>query len=414
MVNFSTFELDNGLPVIHHHDDTTPFVVLNILYDVGARDEDPSKTGFAHLFEHLMFGGSVNIPEYDTPLQKAGGVNNAYTNNDITNYYLRVPAQNIETAFWLESDRMLSLAFSPKSLEVQRKVVCEEFKENYINKPYGDVWEHLRKLVYKKHPYQWMTIGKELSHIENAQLDDVKAFFAKYYVPANAIMAVAGNVDLETVKRLSEKWFGPIPHKPKPTRDLPTEPPQTQARTETVHKPVPSDRLYKAYHMSDRYSDKYYSADMLTDILGQGPSSRLYLQLVKEQELFSSISCYQMGTLDPGMVVISGQTREGVDIHQADKEVEKILEHVKSERIPEDELQKIKNKIETSKVFEDIDLFSRANELCWYNLLGNTDLINTEINNYLSVRPEQLQASAEEIFREDNSSTLYYLAEEKV
>ncbi len=411
MVAYSTFNLDNGLTIIHHQDETTPFVVMNILYDVGARDEDPNKTGFAHLFEHLMFGGSVNIPTYDTPLQKAGGINNAYTNNDITNYYLRVPAQNIETAFWLESDRMLSLAFSPKSLEVQRKVVCEEFKENYINKPYGDVWQYLRKLVYKKHPYQWMTIGKELSHIENATLEDVKAFFAKFYTPSNAIMSVAGNVDLETVKRLSEKWFGPIPSHAKPERKLPQEPKQTEARTETVHKEVPSSIIYKAYPMSARRSDIYYTDDMVTDILGNGKSSRLYLRLVKEQELFANINCYQMGSLDPGLVVVNGQVKDGVDVQQASDAIDEVLHEMQTQTIEEDELQKIKNKIEAVKVFEDMDLFSRANELCWFYLLGDVDKINTEVNDYMTVTADNLQDRAQKLFQKENSNTLFYLAE---
>jgi len=230
VVNFERFSLPNGLRVVVHRDTSTPMAVVNVMYDVGAKDEDPNKTGFAHLFEHLMFGGSVNIPVYDEPLQMAGGENNAYTTNDLTNYYIQIPAENLETAFWLESDRMLSLAFTDNSLEVQRKVVCEEFKEHYLNKPYGDVWLKLRELAYEVHPYRWMTIGKELSHIENAQLQDVKNFFFKHYRPVNAILVVAGNVTVDQVKTLAEKWFGPIGSGQKYNRNLPEEPQQSRAK----------------------------------------------------------------------------------------------------------------------------------------------------------------------------------------
>lgn len=290
MIKFERFVLGNGLKVLVHPDQSTPMAVVNVLYDVGARDEVASKTGFAHLFEHLMFGGSVNIPDYDEPLQVAGGENNAYTTNDLTNYYCQLPADNLETAFWLESDRMLSLAFSKKSLDVQRKVVCEEFKEHYINKPYGDVWHTMRELAFKEHPYKWMTIGKELSHVENATLEDVKAFFFKHYTPINAILVVAGNVSVEHVKTLAEKWFGDIPSGEKYNRNLPVEPKQVEARRLTVHRNVPMDAIYKTWHMCARRDEDYYATDLLTDILGGGASSRLYQSLVKEQQLFANIN----------------------------------------------------------------------------------------------------------------------------
>ena len=296
--------LDNGLKVLVHIDQSTPMAVVNVLYDVGARDEDPQQTGFAHLFEHLMFGGSVNIPDYDEPLQVAGGENNAYTTNDLTNYYCQLPSENLETAFWLESDRMLSLAFSKKSLDVQRKVVCEEFKEHYINKPYGDVWHIMRELAFKEHAYRWMTIGKELSHVENAQLEDVKRFFFKHYTPSNAILVVAGNVSVEQVRELAEKWFGDIPSGEKYKRDLPVEPEQKEERRMTVHRKVPADAIYKTWHMCSRLDDDYYTTDLLTDILGGGASSRLYQALVKEQQLFTGINCYHFGSLDAGLLAI--------------------------------------------------------------------------------------------------------------
>src|SRR3982751_1701627 len=311
MIAFNRFVLDNGLRVLVHEDHSTPMAVVNVMYDVGARDEDPNKTGFAHLFEHLMFGGSINIKDYDEPLQKAGGENNAYTTNDLTNYYCQLPAENIETAFWLESDRMLSLAFSKKSLDVQRKVVCEEFKEHYINKPYGDAWHKMRELAYTTHPYRWMTIGKELKHVENATLQDVKDFFFKHYTPVNAILVVAGNVTVEQVKQLANKWFGPIAPGIKYNRRLPEEPKQTAPRMLEVRAGVPLDALYKCWHIYPRLDKRYYVTDLITEILSGGGSSRLFQSLVKEKQLFSQIDCHQAGSVDKGIVAIEGKLVSG-------------------------------------------------------------------------------------------------------
>jgi zinc protease len=408
MLDFERFTLDNGLRVILHKDTTTPMVAVNVLYDVGARDENPERTGFAHLFEHLMFGGSENIPSYDEPLQMAGGENNAYTTNDITNYYIQLPLQNIETAFWLESDRMNALAFSEKSLDVQRKVVSEEFKEHYINKPYGDAWENLRKLAYKQHPYQWMTIGKELKHIEDAHLDDVKSFFYKHYRPVNAILSVAGNVTTEQVRQLAEKWFGSIPAGDKYNRNLPQEPQQTEARVATVEANVPLDALYKAWHIGGRMSPSYYTADLITEIMGNGVASRLHLRLVKELQLFSNISCYHTGSTDPGLLVIEGKIVEGKSIEDANAAVEAEIEKLVSGGVTEDELQKAKNKIEAMITFEDMTILSRANNLAFYELLGDADLINKEWNNYNAVTTAMLQQTAQEVFRKENSNTLFY------
>lgn len=408
MLDFERFTLDNGLRVIVHKDTTTPMVAVNVLYDVGARDENPERTGFAHLFEHLMFGGSENIPSYDEPLQMAGGENNAYTTNDITNYYIQLPLQNIETAFWLESDRMNALAFSEKSLDVQRKVVSEEFKEHYINKPYGDAWENMRKLAYKQHPYQWMTIGKELKHIEDAHLDDVKSFFFKHYRPVNAILSVAGNVTTEQVRQLAEKWFGNIPAGDKYNRNLPQEPLQTEARVATVEANVPLDALYKAWHIGGRMSPSYYTADLITEIMGNGVASRLHLRLVKELQLFSNISCYHTGSTDPGLLVIEGKIVEGKSIEDANAAVEAEIEKLISSGVTEDELQKAKNKIEAMITFEDMTILSRANNLAFYELLGDADLINKEWNNYNTVTTAMLQQTAQEVFRKENSNTLFY------
>lgn len=410
MIAFEKFQLQNGLRVIVHEDHSTPMAVFNVMYDVGARDENPAQTGFAHLFEHLMFGGSINIPDYDEPLQMAGGENNAYTTNDLTNYYIQVPSENLETAFWLESDRMLSLAFDENSLEVQRKVVCEEFKEHYINKPYGDVWHKMRELAYTTHPYRWMTIGKELSHVENAQLQDVKNFFFKHYTPSNAILVVAGDVTLEQVKTLTEKWFGSIPAGTKYERNLPQEPEQTEARTLTVTAEVPVDALYKCWHMGSRLSDGYYIADLVTEILGSGGSSRLFQSLVKEQKLFSGIDCSQSGSSDNGLVSISGRLVKGVTMEAAEAAVMQEINKFLAEGITDKELQKVKNKTESMIAFEDMSVLNRAQSLANYELLGDASLMNTELTKFQSITKEQLMAEAAKIFRNENSNTLYYFS----
>lgn len=413
MISFDRFSLANGLKVIVHEDHSTLMVAFNILYDVGARDEDPERTGFAHLFEHLMFGGSVNIPDYDEPLQMAGGENNAYTTNDITNYYIQLPKENMETAFWLESDRMLSLAFDENSLEVQRKVVSEEFKEHYINKPYGDVWNHLRKLAYKNHPYQWMTIGKELKHIEDAKLQDVKDFFFKHYRPQNAVLCVAGNTNKGEVKALAEKWFGDIPPGDKYERNLPKEERQTAARIQTIEADVPFDALYKAWHMAGRTDPQYYAADIITEVLGGGQSSRLYQRLVKEQQLFSNISCYHTGSTDPGLLVIEGRLVKGITVAQADAAIQKELDLLKAEGISDEEMEKSKNKIEAMVTFEDMNLLARANNFAFYELLGDAGMMNSELDRYLSVTKENINKAVEDIFTDANSNTLNYLAKAK-
>lgn len=413
MIHFERFTIDNGLTVLVHRDASTPMAVVNVLYNVGARDEDPEKTGFAHLFEHLMFGGSLHIESYDEPLQLAGGENNAYTTNDLTNYYCQLPAENLETAFWLESDRMLSLAFSKKSLDVQRKVVCEEFKEHYINKPYGDVWHTMRSLAYQVHPYRWMTIGKALKHVEDATLDEVKKFFFKHYTPCNAILVVAGNVQTEQVRQLAEKWFGPIPSGTRYERSLPAEPIQTVARKLEVKADVPLDAFLKTWHMSGRIDQRYYMADLITDILGGGASSRLYQKLVKEQQLFSNIDCYHFGSIDPGVIAIDGKLVKGVRIEDAEKAVEAELDKMRGEKVSEKELEKVKNKTESTITFEDMSVMSRASSLAFYELLGDASLMNTELEKYQAITADQLMEESQCIFANDNSNTLYYLSNQK-
>lgn len=406
MIQFERFSLQNGLKVIFHKDTTTPLAVVNMLYDVGARDEDPEKTGFAHLFEHLMFGGSVNIPDFDAPLQHAGGESNAFTSNDITNYYDVLPAQNIETALWLESDRMLSLGFTPKSLETQRSVVIEEFKQRYLNQPYGDVWLKLRPLAYHTHPYQWATIGKEISHIEEAKMEDVKAFFHKFYNPSNAILCIAGNFELDEVKRLVEKWYGDIPSKMKPARILTAELPQTEFREQIIERNVPSDAFYYAFKMSERKSAEYYITDMLSDALGRDKSSRLYTSIQKEQKLVTEIGAYITGSLDNGLLVISGKLSPDMTFEEVDTAIWKVLNDIQTEKISTKELDRLKNKIKTAKAFQEQGLLNRAMNLAYFELLGDADGVNQEAILYEQIQPEHILANAQDILQKTNCSLL--------
>lgn len=413
MINFSRFQLDNGLTVLVHEDHTTAMAVVNILYKVGARDESPEQTGFAHLFEHLMFGGSINIPNYDAPLQAVGGENNAFTSNDITNYYITLPSNNLETAFWLESDRMLSLAFSEQSLEVQRQVVCEEFKQRYLNQPYGDVWLKLRPLAYKIHPYRWATIGKELRHIEEATMEDVKSFFKKYYTPQNAIMVVAGDVHLEDVKALAAKWFGDIPAGNSFVRNIPNEPQQHEARKEYVEAEVPVDSIYIAFHGPDRLSTDYYAMDLISDLLSRGASSRLYRSLVKEQQLFSEINAYVMGSIDPNLFVIEGKPLPHISLEDAEGHIWRELEFLTNELVEEAELQKVKNKIESTMLFAELSILDKAMNLAFFEMLSKAEDYNEEIAKYEAVTAQDILRVAKQLFVKENSNTLYYKSKEK-
>jgi zinc protease len=406
MIHFERFELDNGLKVIFHKDTSTPMAVVNLLYDVGARDESEKQTGFAHLFEHLMFGGSVNIPEFDTELQKAGGENNAFTSNDITNYYDVLPSNNLDTALWLESDRMLSLAFTDKSLEVQRQVVIEEFNQRYLNQPYGDVWLLLRPLAYKKHPYKWATIGKEISHIENVKMKDVRSFFHRFYCPSNAILCVAGNFDFDFVKERVGFWFGSIPSEKKPPRILPAEPKQNEFREMTVQRNVPANAFYYAFKMSERKNEKYYVTDVLSDALGREKSGRLYVKLKKEKQLVSEITAYITGSLDEGLLVVTGKLNEGVDFEKFDAEFWNCLKEVKNKEISELELDRLKIKIRTAREFQDQGLLNRAMNLCFFELLGDANGINEEHYIYQAITPKMLKLVAGEVLQKENCSLL--------
>jgi Predicted Zn-dependent peptidases len=412
-MNIKKHTLSNGLRLVHTEDKSTQMVALNILYNVGARDEDPEHTGFAHLFEHLMFEGSINIPNYDEPLQLAGGENNAWTNNDITNYYLTIPRQNVETGFWLESDRMLSLNFNQKGLDVQKGVVMEEFKQRNLNRPYGDAGHLLRELAYKVHPYRWPTIGKELAHIENATLSEVKDFFFRFYAPNNAILAVTGNICFDAAVELTEKWFGAIPRREVARRIYPQESDQTEQRRMEVARDVPVDSLFMVFHMSGKISPDFYTYDILSDILCNGKSSRLQQKLVKEKRIFSGIDAYISGSIDPGLLQISGKPNTGITLEQAEQAVWEELEILKNEVIKEQELEKVKNKFESTHIFGNINYLNVATNLAWFELIGKAEDLNEEVKNYRSVTATHLRELAQKTFQPSNSCILYYRSEVK-
>ncbi|MDW3196862.1 MAG: pitrilysin family protein [Cytophagales bacterium] len=408
MIKFEEFRLDNGLQVIVHEDSNSMQVCLNILYHVGARNENPERTGFAHLFEHLMFGGSKNIPSFDEPLQAVGGDNNAFTGNDFTNYYTTIPSTNVETAFWLESDRMLSLSFDPEVLEVQRSVVIEEFKERYLNQPYGDVWMKLRPEAYKVHPYRWATIGREISHIEKATMDDVKDFFGKFYGPNNATLVLAGGITLKEAKRLSEKWFGPIPAIKVGNKDIPQEPRQEKHRLVEVTADVPTKALYKSFHMPGRSEKKYHTADLLSDLLGRGKSSPLYRELVNDQRMFHSISAYVVGSADPGLLMIEGKLKDDTTFEAAEEGINKVLTSIRSGEVDEESVDRIKSQAEASIAFGEVELLNRAVGLAFSDFLGDPNLINQELSIVQDVSKKDLLDMANDILLEDNTTTLHY------
>ena len=413
MIDFSRFGLNNGLKVLVHEDRSTPLVAMNILYNVGSRDEDPEKTGIAHLFEHLMFGGSVNIPEYDLPLQLAGGDNNAFTNNDITDYYLTVPSENIETGFWLESDRMLGLDFSQRNLDIQKNVVIEEFRQRYLNQPYGDTMLLLRPLAFKIHPYMWPTIGRNISHIENVELKDITDFFFTHYAPNNAIITLTGNITPDRAFNLTEKWFGSVPERVINPRHIPSEPLQSLERKLTVEKDVPADSLYKVWHTSDRKSDDFYSLDLLTDLLSGGDSGRLYNELVRKKGLFSEINAYITSDLDPGLMVLYGKLMKNVDIYVAERAVNEVISSLKENVIGDEEMEKVKNKFESSTVLGNTSILNKAMNLGFYELLGDPGLINKEVENYRQIDQRRVKEAAEKYLNHENCCTLYYLSSRK-
>ena len=408
MIKYERFTLENGLRVIIHEDNSTPLVAMNILYNVGSRDEEPSKTGLAHLFEHLMFGGTAAIPDYDRHLQLAAGENNAFTNNDITDYYITLPAENIETGFWLESDRMNELDFSQKNLDTQRKVVIEEFRQRYLNQPYGDALLLLRPMAYKVHPYKWPTIGRDISHIEQTTLNDIRKFFYSHYAPNNAILSLSGRIDAGKAHKLASKWFGPIPAREVAHHNLPQEPLQTSPVSEVVHRVVVSDALYKVWHIGPRLSEDFHTLDLVTDLLAGGESGRLYTKLVKQKKLFSDINAYMTSDIDPGLVILHGKLMNGVSFEVAEAEVNRIIDSLKDKPIPAKELEKVKNKYEASSHFSNTSILNKAMNLAFCELLGDPELINRETEMFRAVSRKDVREASCRYFTGNNTTTLYY------
>jgi predicted Zn-dependent peptidase len=413
MIDYKRFSLENGLRVLVHEDRSTPLIAMNILYDVGSRDEDPALTGLAHLFEHLMFGGSVNIPDFDTPLQLVGGENNAFTNNDITNYYLTIPSENIETGFWLESDRMLELDFSQKNLDTQKSVVTEEFNQRYLNQPYGDASLKIRPLAYKVHPYRWPTIGMNMAHIKEADIEQIKRFFFSHYAPNNAILALTGNIDYDLAYKLTQKWFGPIEKRQIQARNIPSEPQQTEERILNIESDVPSSALYKVWHIGARTAKDFYTLDLITDLLAGGESGRLHTKLVREKKLFSEINAYITADIDPGLIFVHGKLMKGVDIQHANDSVNEVIMSLLDRNGINEEIEKVKNKFESSTVFSNTSILNKAANLSFFELLGNPELINNEVEAYRNVNPQMITKSIERYFISSNCSTLNYLSTRK-
>jgi len=406
--------LANGLRIVHHEDTTTQMVAVNLLYNVGARNEDAEHTGYAHLLEHLMFEGSVNIPNYDIHVQLAGGENNAWTNNDLTNYYITIPKSNVETAFWLESDRMLGLALTEQSVKVQKEVVIEEFKQQHLNRPYGDVQHLIRALAYKVHPYRWPTIGITPQHIEQATRDSIMQFYHRYYTPGNAILSVVGNISFDEVVQMAEKWFGCIENKAMPSstsRYIHTplmEPEQKRMRRKTVYRHVPSNMLIMAFHMSDRYQQEYHVCDLITDILSAGQSSRLIQRLINTRKLFTSLDAYIQGSLDAGLLYIMGRLSDGVTFEEAEQAVWHELDTLKRVAVPDEELNKVRNRSESERTFNNISYLNRAINLAQLELIGQDPTLDDELTRYCSVTAEDIKHTSRKIFTKKNCSVLYY------
>lgn len=408
MISYEKITLQNGLTVLMHEDNNTPIAGISVLYKVGSRDEHPEKTGFAHLFEHLMFGGSLNIPDYDEVMQRAGGENNAYTNHDYTHFFTTLPAVNIETALWLESDRMLELMLQKEVLDVQKKVVVEEFYETCLNQPYGDVWHELSALNYEKHPYKWPTIGIDPSHIEKANLSDVKKFYQKFYHPGNAVLVIAGPISIKRMKELAKKWFNDIPSGKQIQRKYHPEPAKDTARYRQSQSEVPVDAIYMAFPCPPRADKTFYAVDLLSDIFSNGPSSRLIHRLTREKKYFHQIDCYVTGDFDPGLFVFEGRPANGISLQSAEEIIMNEINDLKSQLIDSSELQKWKNKAESTLVLSEMGIQSKSMNLGFFEALGSVDLMNEESAIYQSITAEEIQEAAQKWLGENQKSVLTY------
>jgi len=407
-LSFKRHQFSNGLRLVVHEDFTTPLASCFICYFVGSRDENPNQTGLAHLLEHYMFCGSRNIRNYDFPLDKVGAHNNAYTTDDVTCYYITLPANNIETALWLESDRMLELAFRKKELEVQKNVVIEEFKEHFLNKPYGDMWMLFNEAVFEKHPYQWLPIGKEVSHIETVNIDIIKAFYRNYYAPQNAVMAIAGNVHFEDAVQLVNKWFGDIPKRGHIERNIPQEPVQTKPKKVEVYRQVPYDMLLKGWKMGGRLDTNFYALDLLSDMLGNGKSSFLHQELVEKKHLFTDISAYITATYDPGIFMISGRPVEGISLQEANEALDNYLYSFTKHENMEHALQKVKNNVESSILKNEIKIEDRATTLALSETFHSVERFQNDTERYFNVTGCQLDETIKNTIVTTNETTLFY------
>ena len=410
MIPYRRKTLANGLTVLANRDRQSKLAAVNILYKVGARNENPGRTGFAHLFEHLMFRGTRSVENFDLPVQMASGDNNAFTNNDYTDFYMTLPAANIETALWLESDRIEGLDITPEKLGTEKKVVIEEYRQRYLNQPYGDQTLLLRALAYKTHPYRWAAIGLTPDHIAQATLDEVREFYRKHYHPSNAILSMSADIEEERMLALAEKWFGDLPDRPAAPCPIPQEPPQTEARREEVQRDVPATTVTVAYPMGGRLSPDFYTADLVSDLLSGGDSSRLYTRLVKQRRLLSSVNAYITGDLDPGLFIFTGQLLPQTTPEQAEEAFREEIETLC--RIPAEarEMQKVKNKFEANTLFGELNVMNKAMNLGFYEMLGDAELANREVDAYGAVTADSILDFSRRTFRPERSSTLIYRA----
>lgn len=408
MISFNKYVLSNGLKLLHHYNATTQMVALNLRYDVGARDENPERTGLAHLFEHLMFGGSANAPDFDGALQAAGGSSNAWTGNDCTNFYEVLPAHNIETAFWLESDRYLNLCLDEQSVATQKSVVIEEFKQRYLNRPYGDVSHLMRSLAYKSHPYRWPVIGVKPEHIAEASMQEIEDFYNTHYSIDRMVLCVSGNVTFQRAVELTEKWFGDLAPRASLKRDLPVEPAQTQPRVLKVHSDVPENMIVRIYHMCGANDPDFVASDLVSDVLANGPSARFHRNVLITTDLFTELDAVILGCDDPGLLYVTARLANGVDAQKAldviDGEIDKLLREGVSER----ELKRYANQHVARELNENILYDAVAEKLCKYEMLGDASRINTENDEYQTVTVDHFNRVARELFRAENCSTLYY------
>lgn len=408
MIPYKRHTLSNGLTVAVNRDRQSKLAAVNILYKVGARNEDPARTGFAHLFEHLMFRGTREIPNFDLPVQMASGDNNAFTNNDYTDFYITLPKDNLETALWLESDRMEGLDITPAKLEAEKKVVIEEFRQRYLNQPYGDQTMLLRALAYKVHPYRWAAIGLTTDHIAEATLEDVEAFYRTHYRPSNAVLSISADIEEERMLELAEKWFAPLADRPADAAPIPQEPAQTEARREEVERDVPAPTVTVAYHMGGRTDAGFYTADLVSDLLAGGDSGRLYTHLVKERRLLSSVNAYVTGDVDPGLFVFTGQLLPGVTPEEAEAAFREEIETLQTASAAAREIEKVKNKFEANTLFGELNVMNKAMNLGFYEMLGDLALINREVGLYRAVGDDDIRSFSSRTFRPENSSTLIY------